>query len=59
MIRLKRLWHKLARSEKRKKSKSKTTGSSAYSTLPYYYPTEQINNLGKLQKKKKRRHRDH
>jgi len=37
VIRPKRLWHKLARSRsgKRKLSKSKTTSSNAYDTLPY------------------------
>jgi hypothetical protein len=55
LIRLKRLWHKLTHSKKRKGTKSRATASNAYDTLPYYYPTEQVDNLGKLRKKKKRR----
>lgn len=29
---------------------------SAYTTMPWYFPTEQINNVPKLKSKKKRRH---
>ena len=51
---LKRLWHKFTHDKKkRRKKKSRTNSSSAYNTLPYFYPTEQVNNINRLKKKKK------
>jgi hypothetical protein len=42
----------MTKKRKRAKKSGKNT-SSAYETLPYYYPTEQVKNLDKLQRKKK------
>jgi hypothetical protein len=54
MMKIKSFWYKLTHRKKRKHHKSRENRSNAYSTLPYYYPTEQVNNASKLRKKKKR-----
>jgi hypothetical protein len=38
----------------KKKNKRKVPPSS-YSTMPYYFPTEQVDNVGKLRPKRKRK----
>ena len=55
VFRLKQFWQKLTqpKSKHHKHKRKDRNNSSAYSTLPYYYPTEQVNN--KLGKKKKMR----
>jgi hypothetical protein len=52
VVNLKHLWRKLTHSKKRAHAKNENNASSAYDTLPYYYPTEQVNNRDKLIKKK-------
>jgi hypothetical protein len=39
----------------KKKPKKKYAPPSAYSTMPYYFPTEQVDNLGKLKPKRRRK----
>jgi len=53
MFKLKQFWQKITqpKSKRRKHKHKNKNDTSAYSTLPYYYPTEQVNN--KLGKKKK------
>jgi len=48
---LERLRRKRARNLKRK---SRTLGPSSYTTVPYYFPTEQTDIVNKLQSRKKR-----
>jgi len=45
----------MGKKKKRRRFKREENNFSAYSTLPYYYPTEQVDNLGKLRKKKRGR----
>jgi len=47
-----RLMRKRARDLKRR---SKKTSASSYVTVPYYFPTEQVDIVNKLQSRKKRR----
>jgi hypothetical protein len=49
LTKMKRFWRKLNRPSKG------DNNASAYSTLPYYYPTEQVTNRVKPLKKRKRR----
>jgi hypothetical protein len=54
MFRLKQFWQKFTHPKsKHRKNKRDKNNANAYTTLPYYYPTEQVNN--KLGKKKKMR----
>jgi hypothetical protein len=39
------------------KERSKTSSPSSYVTMPYYFPTEQVDNVNKLQSRKKRKKR--
>jgi hypothetical protein len=51
---LERLRRKRARNLKRK---SKRLRPSSYATVPYYFPTEQVDNVGKLRPRKKGKNR--
>jgi hypothetical protein len=56
MMRLKSFWHNFTQSKKRKRRKTReNNNTNVYSTLPYYYPTEQVDNVGKIQKKRRKR----
>jgi hypothetical protein len=56
MFRLKEFWQKLTRpkSKHRKHTHKNGNNASAYGTLPYYYPTEQVNNNPGKKKKYRR-----
>jgi hypothetical protein len=45
LFRLKRLWYRLTHDKK------KRNNSSAYVTVPYYYPTEKVDNVSRAQKR--------
>jgi len=49
---LERLRRKRAKNLKRK---SRKLGPSSYATMPYYFPTEQVDNVGKLRPRKRRK----
>jgi hypothetical protein len=51
-LELERFRRKRARNLKRK---SRRLRPSSYATVPYYFPTEQIDNVGKLQPRKRRK----
>jgi hypothetical protein len=38
-----------------KRKAKKRTVPSSYDTMPYYFPTEQVDNVGKLKPKRKRK----
>jgi len=41
--------------ELKKKAKKRSVPPSSYSTMPYYFPTEQVNIVKKIRSKKRRR----
>jgi hypothetical protein len=43
------------RTRRKLKRKSKRAPPSSYATVPYYFPTEQVDNVNKLQRKRKNR----
>jgi hypothetical protein len=47
----------LSRRARHLKRRSKKSSLSSYVTVPYYFPTEQVDNVNKLQSRKKRKKR--
>lgn len=39
----------------KKRTKKKNAPPSSYHTMPYYFPTEQVDNVGRLRARRKRK----